>query len=242
MMEWGTTSAARIPKVGARRLRNLGRLAFNLTKFFSNEASLVSRAWQKKQLGEHLVSQTSKGIENAFETGISVCRFTTAMAVSLRDDPKKNASTVLAFALGFFAGSGGLDGDGGIPDTDITMFGIGGHRSIFTHSVIAGIVVECSILALADLAGIVCDKLPQNKRSPFWDKISASKDIIAQQLCVGASTGIAYHLAVDATIQPAAYKDLPLSMPMEAHQSVFAANALTEATDAHCRSRNNPKQ
>jgi hypothetical protein len=235
-------ATSRIPKVGARRLKNLGRLAFSLTNFLSSEASLVSVAWQKKQLGRHLVSRTGKGIESAFETGVSVCRFTTAMAVALRDDPQKNASTVLAFALGFFVGSGGLDGNGGIPDTDIAMFGIGNHRSILTHSVIAGIFVECSILALADLAGIVCDKLPQNKRSPFWDKISASKDAIAQQLCVGASTGIAYHLAVDATIQPAAYKDLPLSMPMEAHQSVFAANALTEATDAHCRSRNNQKQ
>lgn len=241
MMEWGKTSASRIPRVGARRLKNLGKLAFSLTNFLSNEASLVSGAWQKKQLGRHLVSRTGKGIESAFETGVSVCRFTTAMAVALRDNPQKNASTVLAFALGFFVGSGGLDGNGGIPDTDIAMFGIGNHRSILTHSVIAGIFVECSILALADLAGIVCDKLPQNKRSPFWDKVSASKDVIAQQLCVGASTGIAYHLAVDATIQPAAYKDLPLSLPMEAHRSVFAANALTEAGDAYSRSSNHSK-
>ena len=231
MMRWGKVSASRIPKVGARRLKNLGKLAFSLTNFLSNEASLVSDAWKEKQLGGHLASRTSKGIESTFETGVKVCRFTTAMAVALRDDPKKNASTVLAFALGFFVGSGGLDGNGGIPDTDIAMFGIGNHRSILTHSVIAGIFVECSILALADLAGIVCDKLPQNKRSPFWDKISTSKDAIAQQLCVGASTGIAYHLAVDATIQPAAYKDLPLSMPMEAHQSVFALNAIAEGND-----------
>ncbi len=128
-----------------------------------------------------------------------------------------------------------MDGNGGVPDTDITIFGIGDHRSLFTHSIIAGIVVEGAILALADLAGIVCDKLPPGERSEFWDQISRTKDQIAHHLAAGTSAGIAYHLAVDATLQPAAYKDLPLSMPMEAHQALFALNAAVEAQDASKR-------
>ena len=238
IIEWGKVSASRIPEVATRRLKNLGRLAFNITRCATNEASLASSAWQKNRFGEHLASRTSKGLKNTFQTGVRTYQVTSAIAAALRDDPRNNAATVLAFALGFFVGSGGFDGDGGVPDTDIILFGIGGHRSIFTHSVIAGIVVECSILALADLAGIVCDKIPQNKRSPFWDKISASKDMIARQLSIGASAGIAYHLAVDATIQPATYKDLPISMPIAAHQSVFAINAIAEGNDALQRQNN----
>ena len=37
---------------------------------------------------------------------------------------------------------------------------------------------------------------------------------------------------MDATLQPAAYKDLPISMPMEAHQMPFALNAAVEGQDA----------
>lgn len=113
--------------------------------------------------------------------------------------------------------------------------GVGDHRSLFTHSIIACIVVEASILALADLAGIVCDKLPPDERFEFWEQISTTKDQIASRLSAGASAGIAYHLAVDATLQPAAYKDLPFSMPMEAHQLLFAVNAAVEDKDAASR-------
>ena len=100
----------------------------------------------------------------------------------LIDEPKKNAPGVLALALGFIAGSGGADANGGIPDTDIAMFGIGDHRSLFTHSIIAGVVVEGSILALADFAGIVCNKLPEGERSAFWDQLDNAKDQIALKL------------------------------------------------------------
>lgn len=62
--------------------------------------------------------------------------------------------------------------------------------------------------------------------------VNAAKDLIAGQLAAGASAGIAYHLSVDATLQPAAYKDLPVSMPMEAHQMLFALNAAVEGADA----------
>ncbi len=34
------------------------------------------------------------------------------------------------------------------------------------------------------------------------------------------------------TLKPAAYKDLPFSMPMEAHQMLFALNAAVEGLDA----------
>lgn len=231
LRQWGIMSASRFPKVGMRRLKNFERLAFRLSCFLRSEAALALAAWRQQQFSKHLATRTKEGIDSTFQTSMNAYKVIKTMAAALRDDPKKNAVEILAFSLGFFVGSGGIDGNGGLPDTDIAMFGIGGHRSILTHSIIAGMVAECSILALADLAGIVCDKVPKEGRSPFWDILTSSKDQIAHSLSIGASSGIAYHLAVDATIQPAPYKDLPISLPLWGHQSLFAANAIVEGND-----------
>ena len=123
-----------------------------------------------------------------------------------------------------------MDANSGIPDSDLAL-GIGWHRSPFTHSIIAGVVVEGAILALVDLTGVIHDKLPPGY-DPFWDKLLAAKENIAARLSEGASAGIAYHLGVDATLQPGAYHGLPTDMPMEAHQALLAANAAAEGIDA----------
>lgn len=232
MKSWGTASAARLPAIGKRRIRNFGTLISSIAKAAGREIQSAVNAAKDGQFGSHLGQRTAAGIDGTIDLGKQVWNVLSAVSSAVADDPKKNAPGVLALALGFIAGSGGADGNGGIPDTDIAMFGIGDHRSLYTHSIVAGIVVEGSILALADLAGIVCDKLPVGQRSEFWNQLSGAKDQIAGQLAAGASAGIAYHLAVDATLQPAAYKDLPVSMPMEAHQMLFALNAAVEGADA----------
>lgn len=229
---WGKSSAVRLPVIGKRRLKNLGSLVTSVADAVGSELRKAMLAWQRGDFGKHLEQRTAAGIDSTIDMGRRTWTVVGTIGRALIDDPKKNAPGVLALSLGFLAGSGGVDGNGGIPDTDIAMFGIGDHRSLFTHSIIAGIVVEGSILALADLAGIVCNKLPAGERDPFWDTISSTKDLIAEKLAIGASAGIAYHLAVDATLQPAAYKDLPFSMPMEAHQTLFALNAAAEGVDA----------
>ena len=235
MKSWGSAAAGRLPAIGKRRIKNFGSLISSIAKATGREVQSAVNAMKDGQFGSHLGQRTAAGINGTIDLGKQVWRVVGAVGNSVMDDPKKNAPGVLALALGFIAGSGGVDGNGGVPDTDIAMFGIGDHRSLFTHSIIAGIVVEGSILALADLAGIVCDKLPVGERSGFWDQLSSAKDQIAGQLAAGASVGIAYHLAVDATLQPAAYKDLPISMPMEAHQMLFALNAAVEGQDASRR-------
>ena len=229
---WSTESVSRVPAIAKRRIKNFGALVSGIGKAVGEEVGCGVNAWKKGEFATHLGQRTAAGIDTTLDFGKRTWRTLELVSKAVLDDPKKNAPGVLALALGFIAGSGGVDGNGGIPDTDIAMFGIGDHRSLFTHSIIAGIVVETSILALADLAGIVCDKLPEGQRSEFWEQISTTKDQIATQLSAGASAGIAYHLAVDATLQPAAYKDLPFSMPMEAHQMLFALNAAVEGLDA----------
>jgi hypothetical protein len=231
LMAWGHASAARLSAIAARRVKNLGALASTVVMAVIREISGTVVAWKQDRLGEHLGDRTAAGIDASIATVSQIANAIAATGKALFDDPKKNAPDLFAVALGFYAGSGGLDANGGVPDSDLAL-GIGWHRSIFTHSIIADTVVEGAILGLADLAGVVCDKLPASERDPFWDKLVETKDRIALQLAAGTSAGIAYHLAVDATIQPAPYHDLPFAMPMEGHQTLMGLNALAEGLDA----------
>jgi hypothetical protein len=54
-------------------------------------------------------------------------------------------------------------------------FGIGAHRSIFTHSIIAGSVVEGSLYGIATLVGLTYSHLPA-LHDPLWDAIDRNRD------------------------------------------------------------------
>lgn len=238
LKEWGFNSASRLPLITMRRIKGIGSLAKNIASGFSDECKDAFSAWKLGRLGVHLEKRAAVGIDGSIDLYNNVVRTVELLGKALILDPKANAPGVLALALGFYTGSGGQDGNGGVPDTDIAMFGIGDHRSLFTHSIISGIVIEASILALADLAGIVCEKIPRNQRDPFWDKLNTIKVDVANQLSASVSAGIAYHLAVDGILQPAPYHDLPFSAPIEAHQAIFNMFAATEALDVVKRMKN----
>lgn len=234
LKQWGVKSAARLPAIGKRRLKNLGYFLGQIGNFTAEEIRNAFAAWKRGNLLRHLENRSARAIDGSVDIGRRVLRTIGAMGQALYENPKETAPGLLALVIGFYVGSGGLDGNGGVPDTDITILGIGEHRSIFTHSIISGIIMEGSILALSELADLVCDKLPED-RSPFWDQVRKIKDQIGTPLAVGTSSGIAYHLAVDGLIQVAPYKDLPFSMPMEAHQTILVLNAAAEGSDAVLR-------
>jgi hypothetical protein len=235
---WGRRSASLLPVIATRRIRNLGTLLSSLARFTGNELRNAIQAMGEGRLGTHLADRSAAAIDNSLDIGTRIKNTVSGIASALFSDPKSNAPGVLALAMGFLAGSGGLDANGGIPDGDLAL-GIGWHRSPFTHSIIAGIVVEGAILALVDLTGVIHDKLPPGY-DPFWDKLLATKEDFAFRLTQGASAGISYHLGVDATLQPGAYHDLPIEMPMEAHQTILALNALAEGADATHKKQTSP--
>ncbi len=228
---WGRDSAARLPGLAARRVRNLGGLFVGVAKFTGRELSATVRAISEGRFGRHIETRSAAAIDGAIDVTKRITQTAITIGRALFDDPKKNAPGVLALALGYLGGSGGLDGNGGVPDTDIPLLGIGAHRSVFTHSIIAGTLVEGAILAIADLADVVCEELPASRRDPFWGRLIEVKNDIALQLAKGVSAGISYHLAVDATLQPGAYHGLPGDLPMEAHQMLLAINSAAEGID-----------
>ena len=90
------------------------------------------------------------------------------------------------------------------------------------------------MLALVDLAAEIHSRLPHD-HDPLWEGLARIGRPFAESMSISLSAGIAWHLLFDAGIQPAPYHDLPFSMPIEAHQAVFAANGITEGVDALTR-------
>lgn len=235
---WGGRSAAQLPFIIARRVKNLGALVSSIVRFTGKELIDAVRAISEGRSGAHFCNRSAAAIDGSIDIKNRVTKTASAISSALYSDPKNNAPGVLALATGFLAGSGGMDANGGIPDSDLAL-GIGWHRSPFTHSIIAGAVVEGAILALVDLTGVIHDKLPPGY-DPFWDKLLTAKESIAARLSQGASAGIAYHLGVDATLQLGAYHGLPIDMPMEAHQALLAANAAAEGIDSVNKKQTSP--
>lgn len=149
---------------------------------------------------------------------------------SLVSDPSESLPEVVGATVGFLIGSGGLDANGGLPDLDL-LAGIGNHRSFLTHSIIMGAAAEAVLIALDELILLTHEYLP-NDRDPLWDSLVQVYRRTSAGAKTGVAVGIAYHLAVDGTLQVAAYKDLPFHAPMEVHQALFEANAATETLNA----------
>lgn len=225
---WGSRSAGRLVFLVGRRVDGVACLLSHLGSSCARELADLYRAARTGRAIPHLGDRTSAAIDEA----IALCRdgkqLIRAVGRSLRDKPSESAPRILGTLLGFSTGSCGLDGDGGVPDLDL-LFGIGAHRSVLTHTLVVGIVLEGFALALIDLATVVFDRLPVY-RDPLWDTLAKHGAPLADGLTTGALAGAAYHLFIDAWIQPGALHGLPVNgVPLEAHQTITGASSLTEA-------------
>lgn len=232
---WGRRAGLRYLKLGALRGRALFGLLATLGRSGAAEVRGLIAAGQAGRLGEQVGDRSAAAIDSSIAIGKAAARLARSLGQALAEDPRRNGPAVLAAFLGFYAGSGGVDGDGGIPDLDL-LAGIDAHRALFTHSVLAGIAAEGTLLALADLAGEIHDRLPRD-HDRLWDTLADAASPLTDSLTAGMSAGIAYHLLWDAAIEPAPYKDLPVEMSLEAHAAVLAANGLAEGAYAAGRMR-----
>jgi len=152
---------------------------------------------------------------------------------TLRSDPVEQLTRLPVMVIAGLLAAGGIDGDGGVPDMDL-LAGIGYHRSPFTHSIIAGAVLETAVLTLIRVVEKVHHRLPLN-HDAIWDEFRRHSTAVLDAAGRGASAGIAYHLLVDGIAQPGAYHGLPIDLPIEAHQGLFVLSAGAEAQDAVVR-------
>lgn len=231
MKAWGRRAGGRTVHLAARRVGGLVGLAALAGRTGGREAAGLYRAARQRRLLVHLASRGSSAMDGAVALGREGRRLFAALARALRDNPRENAPKVLGALLGFAAGSGGPDANGGLPDMDL-LFGIGAHRSALTHTLVIGILAEGLVLALADLAGVVHERLPFD-RDPLWDRLARAGTPLAEGLATGTVAGLAWHLLADAFVQPGALHGLPVDgLPMEAHEAVIGASGAAEAVRA----------
>lgn len=229
LQRWGLSVGKDFARSSVRRVKNIAGLVRHIHRRVETEVVGVARAVRDDRTKEHIVGRAkaaSRQVQDAYAgTAKSIRDFARAFRENPQEAGVRLATTVIVSLLV----SGGPDGDGGAPDLDLA-FGIDAHRSILSHSILMGAALETGVLALLSLVQLTHSKLP-TKHDPVWDVLHAHANDIALAASRGASVGMAYHLLVDGLVQPAAYHDLPLSMPIEAHQTVFVVNAAGEVMD-----------
>ncbi len=125
---------------------------------------------------------------------------------------------------------GGTDFEGGIPDLDIKIGGIGNHRNVFSHTILVGLFFEFFIRLLIKLLKHGREFLPDDK-SGIWKYIEKFADIIDENetiLISGMWVGLSIHLLKDANIfadRTKPYVGIPKTMKMKSHQNMFAGNS-----------------
>lgn len=230
MMNWGVKSGKLFLISLGRRGKGFLNAVRSLGTGFLKGAINLGFATKEGKLKAHmsnLAADLTIGVGVVRDKLVSNIRL---IVQRLREKPAAAGSELLVAVLGFYLGSGGLDGDGGIPDLDLEM-GIGAHRSIWFHSIIPGATAEAAVFSLAMLVNTVHSRLPA-QHDPIWDRIATEYNRLSVAFASGTCAGLAYHLMVDATWDAGkAYSDLPFSMPMEGHQTLMGANALAESID-----------
>ncbi len=227
--QWGLMAASTFRTALKRRATNVFKLAGLLGTAAVTETAMALDAYREDRLRRHLGDRAAGTLATGADLAVRVKVATSKAAQLVRSEPRDAVPQLLVLVVTSLVVSGGPDGDGGAPDLDL-LFGIDAHRSILSHSILMGSALEAGILSLVQLVQLLHVKLPL-EHDPVWDRIASQADSLAQAANLGASTGMAYHLFVDGLLQPAAYRDLPIAMPMEAHQAVFVANAVGEAVD-----------
>lgn len=228
---WAQRSALRVPSGIGRRGLRLGVLTVRVAKAVVVEAWGAAKAGNRGEFVDHTKRRAAAAVASsdaAVQQARDCMAYVAGLARLLTTQPEKAAPELLGLGLGFLGGSGGLDGDGGIPDLDL-LPSIGWHRSILTHSIVAGAVAEALLAAFLDLVLVVHARLPR-VHDPLWDTLARIALRTAAAARIGVDAGIATHLLIDGTVNGMTpYKDVPVALPLEVHRGILLANAATEA-------------
>lgn len=125
---------------------------------------------------------------------------------------------------------GGTDFEGGAPDLDTKIGGIGSHRSVFTHTIILGLGLEFILRFSINLLKHGKVYLPSNK-SRIWKVIEEIEGFIEKNedvLISGIWLGLSIHLLKDANLGASRvkpYNGISFKLNMETHQNIFTGNS-----------------
>lgn len=151
--------------------------------------------------------------------------------LELPEKDKKDLLVSGSLWIGSVLMTGGeTDFEGGMPDLDTKLGGIGKHRNLFSHTILIGLSLEFFIRFAINLMRYGKNYLPQD-RSKVWiiiDKLINQLDKNENILISGAWIGLSIHLLKDASIGSSKVKPyVGISKPlsMKTHQNIFLGNS-----------------
>ena len=198
-------------------LKNAASAVKNISIRYRKDGIIQSAKNDAKRLGDFAVSLPDKA-KDIYNNFLDLTREEQIEAVSV---------TILTTAI-FFASAGGLNLEGGLPDLDIDISGIQHHRNFFSHSILIGLGVEFTGRFSLNVLEKIKNRMP-NDRHPVWDRVYNIIDSHKDKAIAAMWLGIGAHMLKDSGLFGGGvtpYKDLPFSMPMEAHKGLFAANGV----------------
>ena len=130
LKNWGLDCIVIFKDGLVRRGVTLGQLGLKAVSFSWREFKDGFQATRHRKLKSHLSARKIQTINNLGQMTQTIGNGTSNFVKLFKTDPAQAAPILLGATLGFVAGSGGLDGDGGVPDLDL-LPGIGHHRSIY---------------------------------------------------------------------------------------------------------------
>lgn len=237
LQAWAKDLPGQFGRRSWNRVDNLRDTVATVCRSVLRESGDAIEAGQRGDFNEY-VAQRRKTLSEGVGTAWNQTRqWFETISSAARSEPNERLPQLAGAVFGFVLGSGGLDGDGGAPDLDL-LVGIGAHRSILTHSILMGAAAETLLMGTAQLARIIYPNLPAH-HDPLWEDLLNQSEPVMRALAAGVSTGISYHLAIDATVDSGGtYNDIPVSMPEEGHAAVASVNAAAEGNHAARSSHN----
>ncbi len=231
LRKWALQVPVTAVEVSLRRGRNAKATVLATGSWIREEWKMAREAHGEKSLMIHLQRRTKEGLSQTREIALSAQGIVTEYGKRVVADPRSEAPALVVGIIAFLAASGGLDGDGGIPDLDL-LGGIGAHRSLLTHTIVAGIVVETLARSTADLVSRIHSHMPE-PHDPLWGMLAMRDSSVIEALCKGVSIGLSYHFAVDATVDSGgAYAALRGNVGPALDDLIQAGNAVVEGNDA----------
>jgi hypothetical protein len=158
-------------------------------------------------------------------------QFQRFFALSKQDQYESMAATLLSILL-FFSVMGGFDAEGGLPDMDTKLFGIGDHRNIISHSIILGFGTEFALRFAIYFVSEIHARLPEHHHK-IWDTIARVANKAENQAVSAVWLGIGVHLAKDAGVFSSRIKPvvgIPGEHSMLFHKTFLETNSALSVT------------
>jgi len=191
----------------------------------SHGVLMTVKAFRKdgmKGIGKLVIDNARAVVDNSRESISDLLK-------DLRSDRQtflKKVSKTLVFSISALLYAGGFDFEGGIPDSDLKL-GIGYHRNIVSHTIIAPLFIEFSIRFILNIAKEMVEKGHEG-HGGIWKILYDFRKEYSESLVGGLWLGAMLHLLKDSA--PLVGKTKPLvgihGLSMEAHKRILGLNSM----------------